>query len=176
MKLCTRCEHEKPLGEFVRSSRSSDGRGAWCLLCHGEAERARRQADPETAHRKDREQYDRKKRKPGFLAQKRLASRARSAAARTAEWYRAKFPGVAESYIRALLNDPCAYCGKRPAGAVDHIEPTSLGGSDGFANLVGCCSSCNPAKSNKPLLLFLAHRNGCWTFRQDATPTAAMAA
>jgi hypothetical protein len=34
VKVCTRCEDEKPLEDFVKDKRRSDGRGSWCLICN----------------------------------------------------------------------------------------------------------------------------------------------
>lgn len=48
----------------------------------------------------------------------------------------------------------CAYCGTAAEAAdlhVDHIVPTSRGGTDEITNLITACSSCNLGKSNKLL-------------------------
>ncbi len=47
----------------------------------------------------------------------------------------------------------CAYC-QRKATTVDHVVPTSRGGTNAEGNLVACCYGCNEAKANKPLLVF----------------------
>lgn len=67
--------------------------------------------------------------------------------------------------VEYLRHDPCAYCGAK-GEALDHIEPVKLGGDSTYANLTGSCVSCNYSKSDMPLLLFLARRNGCWEWRQ----------
>jgi hypothetical protein len=36
MKTCTKCQTSKPLVEFVKDKRRSDGRGSWCVLCNRE--------------------------------------------------------------------------------------------------------------------------------------------
>lgn len=59
-------------------------------------------------------------------------------------------------YGRLLLGDPCAYCGA-PAEVLDHIDAMRDGGSHGFENLTGCCSSCNNRKAQKSLLGWLGH-------------------
>lgn len=51
--------------------------------------------------------------------------------------------------IRA--NECCEYCKYlnfyNPSGlTIDHIYPTSLGGSDDISNLASCCISCNNSK------------------------------
>lgn len=55
------------------------------------------------------------------------------------------------AYYHALKADPCAYCGE-PAGSIDHIDPSSRGGTNEHDNLTGACSSCNSSKHRKPLL------------------------
>lgn len=59
--------------------------------------------------------------------------------------------------LRILRGDPCAYCGSRISGTVDHVVPKSTGqrGVERWPNLVGACAECNRRKSSMPLLLFL---------------------
>ena len=48
----------------------------------------------------------------------------------------------------------CIYCGhpvKPEEMEVDHIEPLSLGGSNGMENKVCSCPHCNAAKGNQTL-------------------------
>lgn len=75
-------------------------------------------------------------------------------------------PGTWEAMVRA---DPCAFCGRRPAGEVDHIVPrrrnlTSPGvvkGENAFSNSAAACRDCNDAKGTQSLLLFLLWVNDC---------------
>lgn len=62
-----------------------------------------------------------------------------------------------QSYVEILLKDPCSYCGA-PSETIDHIEPVSKGGKHEVTNITGACKSCNSAKSDKPLLIFLVQR------------------
>src|SRR5690606_15586333 len=48
----------------------------------------------------------------------------------------------------------CLWCG-RPATAVDHIIPSSKGGSDHPHNLLASCSECNTKRGNRPALTYL---------------------
>lgn len=53
----------------------------------------------------------------------------------------------------------CPYCNKpiiKPQ--VDHVIPTTIGGSDEDDNLGYCCKSCNNSKGNKQLIIWLAYR------------------
>lgn len=50
-------------------------------------------------------------------------------------------------------NHQCRYCGGRAPEAIltiDHVVPTTLGGSDDPANLVAACKECNAGKSSIP--------------------------
>jgi len=50
VKVCSRCGSSKAHSEFVRSTVTSNGVGAHCLLCERERVRARR-ANPEVRHK-----------------------------------------------------------------------------------------------------------------------------
>lgn len=50
-------------------------------------------------------------------------------------------------------NHTCRYCGRSAPDArltVDHVVPTTLGGTDTADNLVAACSDCNAGKSSVP--------------------------
>lgn len=40
MKTCTKCNTEKPLGQFIKNKRVKSGRGAWCYSCWGEYQKS----------------------------------------------------------------------------------------------------------------------------------------
>lgn len=58
-----------------------------------------------------------------------------------------------------MRRDPCAYCGRRPAGTLDHIDPHAGGGSLAFDNTTAACIGCNNRKGTMPLLIFLLRRS-----------------
>jgi len=43
----------------------------------------------------------------------------------------------------------CVYCGGNKKLTIDHVIPKSRGGSNGWNNLVTCCSRCNSFKGDK---------------------------
>lgn len=47
------------------------------------------------------------------------------------------------------LGLPCRYCGTPTARSVDHVRPTSKGGTHRLSNLVPACMSCNLAKNDR---------------------------
>jgi len=62
-------------------------------------------------------------------------------------------------YVLAKWQHRCAYC--QTTGVpleLDHLHPRSKGGSDRVANLVGACRSCNEAKADQAIEVFLADR------------------
>ena len=46
-------------------------------------------------------------------------------------------------------NHQCGYCGSQKNLTIDHVIPKSRGGSNGWNNLVTCCSRCNSFKGDK---------------------------
>jgi CRISPR/Cas system Type II protein with McrA/HNH and RuvC-like nuclease domain len=46
-------------------------------------------------------------------------------------------------------NFQCGYCGSQKNLTIDHVIPKSRGGSNGWNNLVTCCSRCNSLKGDK---------------------------
>src|SRR5690606_16269728 len=51
----------------------------------------------------------------------------------------------------------CLWCGS-PATTVDHIVPSSKGGSDLPYNLLAACSECNTKRGNRPAFSYLIDR------------------
>jgi len=64
---------------------------------------------------------------------------------RTNSIYRLKAYKAA-AYLRKL---PCHYCGKEPAGTIDHVIPVSQGGTNHPDNLVPACAACNYSKGSR---------------------------
>lgn len=50
--------------------------------------------------------------------------------------------------LRKAQGDACYYCGTsiRNGAQVEHLDPLAWGGSNGFANIMLACASCNTAK------------------------------
>ncbi|NEO81652.1 RNA-guided endonuclease IscB [Moorena sp. SIO4G3] len=62
-------------------------------------------------------------------------------------------------YLLEKWNRKCAYCGAKDTRLeVEHIKPKSKGGSNRISNLTLACHSCNQAKSNQDIELFLAKK------------------
>ncbi|MBP0934087.1 HNH endonuclease [Streptomyces sp. KCTC 0041BP] len=55
-------------------------------------------------------------------------------------------------YLRTKWKRACGYCGATGVPLnVDHVRPTSRGGSDRVSNLVLACVPCNQEKTNRPV-------------------------
>ncbi|PCL92763.1 HNH endonuclease [Paenibacillus sp. cl141a] len=66
-------------------------------------------------------------------------------------------PFLFRDYRKAALkrdHHTCLWCG-RPATTVDHMIPSSKGGSDLPHNLIASCSECNTKRGNRSALSFL---------------------
>jgi len=66
-------------------------------------------------------------------------------------------PFLFRDYRKAALKRDrytCLWCG-RPATTVDHIIPSSKGGSDLPQNLLASCSECNTKRGNRPAFSYL---------------------
>ena len=50
--------------------------------------------------------------------------------------------------LAMLHGTDCFYCGAPEAGTVDHVIPSSLGGTNTIGNKVICCYRCNNLKGN----------------------------
>ena len=110
----------------------------------------RRRAIYEQNYDKERERLYRAKWRAANPEQARAAAVA-GTNARRARQYGAQVTGpVARTTRRALLDDPCAYCGA-PSVEVDHIRPLSRGGWEHESNMVGACRACNASKHRKLL-------------------------
>lgn len=68
-----------------------------------------------------------------------------------------------------LRRDPCVYCGRRPAGTVDHITPRSQGAPrhHTMTNSAPACRACNQRRGPRSLLEFLIVR------KRETTPPPA---
>ncbi|MFG2501785.1 RNA-guided endonuclease IscB [Streptomyces sp. NPDC048441] len=65
----------------------------------------------------------------------------------------------ARAFLLAVRGRACAYCGATSVPLnLDHIHPSSRGGSSRISNLVLACVPCNQAKGSKPVAVFLADR------------------
>lgn len=51
----------------------------------------------------------------------------------------------------------CLYCGSTEDLMIDHILPTSKGGTSEVHNLTRCCVRCNSSKSDKSIEQFFWH-------------------
>lgn len=93
-------------------------------------------------------------RSSGILACQRLASDALGGAAVTTSWKEKSLGDPAYwreviQYLNWRWKGCCAYCGASGSDQIDHVRPSSAGGSDEIWNLVLCCAACNRAKGTK---------------------------
>ncbi len=65
---------------------------------------------------------------------------------------------------------PCVYCGQESPG-IDHVIPSSKGGTDDELNTVPCCESCNKSKKHDSLPQWFFGRN---KIRSNVNPKLAI--
>lgn len=62
---------------------------------------------------------------------------------------------ISTDYRRAIVNDPCFYCGAAETDCVDHLFPLVKGGTDHWWNLARACTACNSSKHAKCSTVFM---------------------
>lgn len=130
--ICTRCELEQPLGNFLVDRNKSSGHHSHCRGC--EAQWRRENSDSA---------YE--------------PSRRRRANVRGQSVDR----GISRASLRIRRGDSCHYCGvqlefrnlgrkSQPSNyaTVDHVVPISRGGTHSWENVVLACQHCNCSKRN----------------------------
>lgn len=69
------------------------------------------------------------------------------------------FEAEIKEYLLLKWQHQCAYCQASATRLeIDHVHPRSRGGSNRISNLVIACRTCNEAKANQPVEMFLADR------------------
>jgi hypothetical protein len=135
----------KPLADYYRNAKMRDGHFNSCKEC----ELAKASAYREANRERQRAYAFRNNPRVGFDLLRLDGSQY----------------GLATQYIRALRQDPCAYCGD-PGEDLDHIFPLwrtrPRGGIsvDEWAEVTNACRKCNMAKRTQTLLEFLGWPSG----------------
>lgn len=141
-----------------RSARRHIGSG--CGICHREAERTRRQREPERYRKKARE-YARAHPEENAARAKawKIANvdRARAIDRRQARARLVDRDLESLAWTDIIIRDPCSYCGGK-GGHVEHIVAVNNGGTSTWDNLTGSCGRCNSQKRTRDLLQFLMYR------------------
>lgn len=76
---------------------------------------------------------------------------------------------ISEDYRRAIVSDPCFYCGTTETAHVDHFYPLSKGGTDHWRNLRRTCGPCNLSKNARCGTWFILRR-GTSEFARPVPP------
>lgn len=175
-KACTNCGETKPLDEFVRDSRTGDGRTSRCRKCTRAKANARNAANPgqradyfAAYHRKEADRIH--ERQAAYRAEnphKGWAHRARHRAAKYG------FSITVEDFTKAdvisAYGDSCAYCSEGAFEHLDHYVPTSRGGHHTLANVRPSCRTCNRAKSDRTPAEMAVRADGERPLMTPATP------
>lgn len=169
MKRCRDCKQEKPLTEFSPDKKGVLGVHGYCRACQRPRLRAyyQRNRDKVLArcrrrregitNESERERYRRWVARNPDKQQARVARyMARKKSAVVDRISADDWRDIKESYIGL-----CVWCYRADRLlTMDHVDPLSRGGKHEIENVAPACKSCNSAKAAKPLLLYLALRQG----------------
>lgn len=64
------------------------------------------------------------------------------------KWRYTKGPAWSKAGVLVRDNRRCGYC-RDPADTIDHIQPSSRGGTNAWTNTVACCYPCNQRKGDR---------------------------
>lgn len=180
MKVCRRCEQEKPKGDYTEDERYTDGRYPWCADCRRAWRQGRREKQRELhtnwrennrerarAYKRNyyhqhkdilaprRQAYDRERYKNDPLHRQRKNRQTNEKnRRRKARLYGAPVEHHTEQEWQALCeryDHRCLRCGLQIPLSRDHIVPVTKGGSDAITNLQPLCRVCNSWKNNRTI-------------------------
>lgn len=117
VKQCTKCNETKPLEEFYRDRSKTDGRSTRCRSCVREAERRRREANPEP-HREASRRWREANREADQEKSRRWHEANREASRENKRRLR-------EAHREAVLDHygrECACCGATVDLTIDHVN------------------------------------------------------
>ena len=164
MKICSKCQVEKPLADFSPNKNYRDGFTTWCKECHRSYNREHYQANRE----KKRSQHH-----AWYLANTdKVKASTRDRREANPEVFREYIRQYRARQLQAPVNDftveqwleicaahdwKCHYCGARCEEflEVEHVVPLSKGGSHTASNIVPACMPCNRSKGAKDYDVFV---------------------
>lgn len=170
-KQCKGCEENKPLEQYGKDAKQSDGKYPYCKDCQRQRNRdyyhANKEAlnkyqrdwrlnNPGRSAKRRREKYYPKYRDDLIAYQREYARKNPEKRSKIKSAYRArKLSGafvVLDREFARIRRSSCAACGFSGPVEVDHVVPLSRGGLHCVGNLMPLCRSCNASKGNKLLV------------------------
>lgn len=176
MKLCKKCNTEKPFSEFHKMARNKLGVQSKCKQCASSIARASYADDPKAFNAKAMAWAARNPQQALAIGRKWYAANTEKVAAKCKAW-RSANPESSAAYSRTRRSrkasaegfhtaddvadifgrqrGKCASCKKKLFDSgehkfhVDHITPLALGGSNWPSNLQCLCPGCNLSKHAK---------------------------
>lgn len=131
MKFCKSCNKEKPLDDFYKQPKNSDGRQGTCKVCMNERTRKWYVKNPDKRRAKSRNNFDRKMKNPEFRKKHSEKTKLR------------KRPYLIHR------DSKCRRCGFIPENicqlTVDHIDKNR--NNNDVGNLQTLCHNCHNLKS-----------------------------
>lgn len=196
LRVCKVCAIPKPVSEFHKDSRGTDGYRAQCKDCRNgymagyyvdnqksrmAYEKDRRLNKAEHMRALDMARYERSKDKRILLASD--GARLRRARLAGVE----SDPNLTVQRLRDIHGDLCCYCsvlmdfvrGKRGSGiarnraTLEHLLPVSRGGTHTFSNTALACHLCNVSKNSKTVNEWEAWKAGSDYGRKETVAAGA---
>ena len=138
-KTCAKCGETKPLEEYHRNKRRTDGRYPYCKPCKSADDRAYREKNRDAIAERMR-RYNEENPHVQWTSGYRF---------RAAKY---GFPLMIEDFTKADViakyGDHCAYCETGEFEELEHYTPVKAGGPHTLENVRPSCSACNRAKSD----------------------------
>lgn len=150
MKLCNKCNQQKPLSDFHKDKSKKDGYYSSCKLCNKERRKQQYHQNKETNKQAVR---DWQKANPEKVtAYKKNNKYKRREIVNTSKLTTSDFVKWSKHQVKI-----CSYCATfcNNDYQIDHIEPLTKNGKHELDNLTIACSTCNREKSDKSLFIWL---------------------
>lgn len=166
LKTCSKCKCSKPILEYNKDKRYSDGYFAWCKTCMREYRIAWEKANSKRRHEYQAEWHRNRRFDPDYREYNNLqilTSRKKDPLYRDKkkQWEakrRCKIAGSSQNFTHLeweelceKYNHRCLACGEKKKLTPDHIIPLARDGNNSINNIQPLCINCNSSKKTKTI-------------------------
>lgn len=190
VKLCTKCSVERPITDFHRKTRSSDGHHTWCKPCAKVLRAIRYQNNKDKVGMQTTAYHETNAAARSSYLQEYYLEHKDVYQKRAAVWRRCnpeKTQIAMSAYVARKRNagtvdftaaqwtqlkaayGMCAYChNTNRTLEQEHVVPLVRGGDHTLENIIPACRTCNASKGDKTALEFILYRLETATYRRAA--------
>jgi 5-methylcytosine-specific restriction endonuclease McrA len=153
MKVCKKCNQEKPDALFALSNKTKSGLSSRCRSCESTrykefyAKQKDRILNTNREYRENNyerrleiERTSRAKNKEKHRPAKNARQSIRNRTLAQTPYL------ILDKELRRIYNSPCFMCGCKENQSLDHVIPISRGGSHSVGNIMTLCRNCNASK------------------------------